>query len=536
VNRKEWRWAVLVTLTLVIISSLPYLVAWAVTPEGAHFTGLLVNPLDGHSYIAKMRQGLDGAWRFRLAFTPEPQRGAYLFLFHIALGHVARWTGLPLIAVYHGARVLAGVALLLVAYRFIASWTENLGQRRLALLLLGISSGLGWLAAPFGYVSSDLWVPEAFVFYSILDTLHFPLAIALMLVILLQLARPAPPPLPPYRGGGRGEGGPGGWRQALTAAVASLGLGIVQPFGVLPVYATLAVWLGLRWLRDRRVSWRAIGWTAAAGLVALAYPLYGVLAIRTDPVLAGWNAQNQTPSPPVWDWLLSFGLVAVLAVPGIIAAVRRRSDGGLLLLAWVIAAGAGLYVPLALQRRLALGLQVPLVLLATMGWWEVIRPRLRTRLRGPATAALLGFSALTNLFLVSMLILAALGGEPRFYLSGGEWQALEWLRKEASHDQVVLCAPQTGIFLPAWAGQRVVYGHPFETVNAGHREAQVEAYWAGKMNAAEQEAFLWENRVGYVLVGPRELEIGDRRSEIAGRAGEPVFEAGDVRIYRLDGQ
>ncbi|HUX75592.1 MAG TPA: hypothetical protein VMY40_02990, partial [Anaerolineae bacterium] len=342
-NRREWRWVVLVTLVLVVASSLPYVVAWMVRPAGTHFTGLLVNPLDGHSYIAKMRQGLDGSWRFRLAFTPEPQEGAYLFLLHIALGHVAHWTVLPLIAVYHGARVLAGVVLLLVAYRFIASLGGEQGQRRLALLLVGVSSGLGWLVAPAGYLSSDLWVPEAFVFYSMLDTLHFPLSIALMLVVLMELARPSREP---------------GWREALVAAMASVGLGVVQPFGVILVYATLAVWLALRWLRDRRVAWRRAGWTAAAGLVALIYPLYGVLAIQADPVLAGWNAQNQTPSPPAWDWLLSFGLVGALAVPGVAMAVRRRTDAGLLLVAWVIAAGAGMYAPLALQRRLALGLQV----------------------------------------------------------------------------------------------------------------------------------------------------------------------------------
>jgi hypothetical protein len=526
VNRREWRWVVLVTLVLVIASSLPYVAAWMARPAGTHFTGLLINPLDGHSYIAKMRQGLDGSWRFRLAFTPEPQEGAYLFLLHIALGHVARCTGLPLIAVYHGARVLACVVLLLVAYRFIASLGGERGQRQLALLLVGVSSGLGWLVAPAGYLSSDLWVPEAFVFYSMLDTLHFPLAIALMLVVLMGLARPGREP---------------GWREALVAAMASVGLGVVQPFGVIPVYATLAVWLALRWLRDRRVGWRRAGWTAAAGLVALAYPLYGALAIQADPVLAGWSAQNQTPSPPIWDWLLSFGLVAALAVPGVAMAVRRRTDGGLLLVAWVIAAGAGMYAPLALQRRLALGLHVPVALLAAAGWWQVIRPRLRARLRGPVTVAMLGLSTLTNLFLVAMLVLAALRGEPRFYLSDGEWQALEWLRDAVDHDRVVLCAPQTGMFVPAWAGQRVVYGHPFETVDAEQRKAQVEAYWSGEMGPTERESFLKENHVRYVLVGPRELESGERRMEngewrmeIAQQGGELAFEAGDVSVYEVD--
>jgi hypothetical protein len=115
-NRREWRWVVLVTLALVIASSLPYLVAWAVRPGDAHFTGLIFNPQDGNSYITKMRQGLDGSWLFHLAFTPELHRGAYIFLFHLLLGHAARWTGLPLILVYHAARMLGGAAMLLSLY------------------------------------------------------------------------------------------------------------------------------------------------------------------------------------------------------------------------------------------------------------------------------------------------------------------------------------------------------------------------------------------------------------------------------------
>lgn len=517
-DRKEWRWVALVILALAAASSLPYLVAWAATPEGAHFTGILVNPYDGYSYLAKMRQGLDGSYRFRLPFTPEPQKGAYLFLLHLALGHLARCTGLPLIWVYHGARVLAGAILLLAAQRFLLSLGWERGQRHLALLLLTFSSGFGWLAMLFGYLSADLWVPEAFVFYSVMDTLHFPLAIALMLLTLTALARP----------------GQVGWRESLVAAAASLGLSVVQPFGVIPVYAALALWLLLRWLRDRRMDWRRAGWSAAAGLVAVAYPLYGLLAIRADPALAAWSAQNQTPSPPLWDWLLSLGLLTALALPGAALAARRRSDGGLLALAWVIAAGVGMYAPLALQRRLALGLQVPLALLATAGWQQVIRPRLRGRLRRPLTAALVTFSALTNLLLMAIFTLGALKGEPQFYLSDGEWQAMTWLRENVPPSQVVLCAPQTGMFVPAWAGQRVVYGHPFETVDAEQRKAQVEAYWAGEMSAAERASFLQENGVGYVLAGPRELEIADRGSQIADLAGEPVFEAGDVKVYEVN--
>ena len=90
-----------------------------------------------------------------------------------------------------------------------------------------------------------------------------------------------------------------------------------------------------------------------------------------------------------------------------------------------------------------------------------------------------------------------------------------------------------GIFVPAWTGQRVVYGHPFETVNADQRQKSVEAYWSGDMSAADQNAFLRQNRVRYLLVGPREQAIG-AEERFASDLGDLVLQAGDTGIYSIN--
>ncbi len=314
VDYREWRWVVLVTLVLVLISSLPYLVAWAVTPEGTHFTGLISNFTDGHSYIAKMRQGFVGSWSFRLPYTPEPHNGAPVYLFYLFWGHVARWTDLPLIVVYQGARVMGGVTMLLALYALASRLSDDVGERWITFVLAALGSGLGWLAG--------------------------------------------------------------------------------------------------------------------------------------------------------------------------------------------------------------------------MGWWRIVHPRIRERGQILLRGLIVTFCSMTPIFLLLMPLPVVMAGDRRFYLEGGEWAVLEWLRDEAESNAVVLCSPQTGVFVPAWAGQPVVYGHPFETVDAKRREAQVKAYWTGEMNLAEQESFLRENRVRYVLVGPRERE-GRERSEKDELWGDLVFEAGDVRVYQV---
>ena len=154
-----------VFLTIVILTigiSLPYILAARSAGEGYVFGGFLVNPLDGNSYLAKMQQGLAGQWEFSLTYSPQGGGGAYIFLFYIFLGHLAGWTGLPLLLVFHLARLLASIGLLVALWRFFR-WLakDDLDLAWKMFLLAAIGSGLGWLAAIFtGYLSGDFWIAE----------------------------------------------------------------------------------------------------------------------------------------------------------------------------------------------------------------------------------------------------------------------------------------------------------------------------------------------------------------------------------------
>jgi uncharacterized membrane protein len=199
-----------------------------------------------------------------------------------------------------------------------------------------------------------------------------------------------------------------------------------------------------------------------------------------------------------------------------------------------------MYLPLALQRRLSIGLGVPLGLLAGMGWWRGARKHVRIRVRGLIRGLIIAFSALTPIFLIVAAATTALraevpNGHSWLYLSDGEWAALEWLhdRLPLQGEAVVLCAPQMGTFVPAWSGHRVVYGHPFETVNADQREEQVEAYWTGEMSESERTAFLQANDVDYILIGPREQAMGADIGERV-EAGVLLFEKDDTRVYAVN--
>ena len=115
IARKEIRWVLLWSMLILGLTCLPYLYAYLVTPDDMQFTGLLSNPVDGNSYLAKMRQGAQGSWLFHLPYTSEDHDGAFIFTYYLLLGRLSAPLGLPLILTYHLARIVNSLILLLVA-------------------------------------------------------------------------------------------------------------------------------------------------------------------------------------------------------------------------------------------------------------------------------------------------------------------------------------------------------------------------------------------------------------------------------------
>jgi hypothetical protein len=547
-SKHESRWVLLWAAVIVGLTCLPYLLAWQLAPANTQYTGLLINHFDGESYYAKMQQGARGDWLFHLAFTPEPHDGAFIFTLYLALGHLAALLGLPIPLIYHLARAAAGLFFLLVGYRFIARFFDHVQARRTAFLLLGFSAGFGWLLAPFGIETADLWVAEGFTFLSILANPHFPLAMGLMLLILLGVLdtlSPAPPSCMggigkratlrgcPYDSAPRADEVKGGYvrlARLLGAAGFGLLLAVVQPFAVPIVLAVLAVFLGILALRDRHLPWSGILVTGTAMAGASPVMIYDLYVSRSNPALAAWSAQNLTPSLPPWEYALGYGLILLLALVGIGAALRHRRPADLFLLSWVGGALALLYVPFPLQRRFITGLHVPLTLLATMALEQTFWSRVRPRLRAPLTGLLVGLTALTNLFVPLIAVAGVAQGRLPLVMSRDIADACAWLGEHTAWTDTVLAPPELGEFIPAWAGNRVVYGHPFETIDAETKEAEVAHFFSPEATPTERRALLHRYGVRYVLAIPSQSDLDPPALSLT-----LAWMGDNAALYRLEG-
>jgi hypothetical protein len=486
VRRKERRWALLWSVLIVGLACLPYVIAWLIAPADTQYTGLLVNHYDGESYYAKIQQGARGDWLFHLPFTSEPHEGAFVYTFYLALGHLAAALGLPIPLVYHLTRVCASLFLLLVAYRFVAQFFDHVRTRQAAFLLLGFSSGFGWLAAPLGLLTADLWVAEGFTFLSILVNPHFPLTIGLMLLIFLGILDQ--------------WGQPPQVRRFLESAVLGLVLAVVQPLAILVVLVVLGVYLVLVTWRERRLPWGEIVATGAVALAAAPIMLYDLYAFNTNPALSAWSAQNLTLSLPPWDYGMGYGLILLLALGGIVFAFRCRQSTDLFLIAWTGSVVILLYLPFALQRRFITGFHVPLTLLAALGLEQIVWPRIPSKRRALVTNIIIAFTALTNVFVPVIAVAGMAREKTALVMSRDEVAACNWLAEHTAWTDTVFAPVESAQFIPAWAGNRTVYGHPFETIDAETKETETVRFFSPETTNTDRRTLLDRYGVRYVLV------------------------------------
>ena len=524
-------WLFIILFSLLILA--PYVLADLQTPDELVFQGFLTNPVDGNTYLAKMYQGWKGDWQSTLPYTAEPGEGAYLFVFYLFLGHLARWTGLSLILTFHLARWLSSLFLLWALYDFYRSMGLRDDTHAFALILSAFGAGMGWLVLVAGHFTADFWVAEAYPVLSAYTNPHFPLGLGLMLWSL----RDDPLGLPP------------GNRTALVTwffkALAVLLLALVSPFGVVILllvcgvrFAWYLLWLNRAdpseykklFLDNQQIRSEFLGLLL---ILVFGMPIlvYDLLVAQLHPVLSAWNAQNLTPSPPLWDVWISFSPALILAVPAAWRRLRSTACKPDTLVIWLLTGFVLMYFPWSLQRRFMMGLFVPIAGLAVVGL-QALAERIRLSQR-------FLFAALFLLSIPTPVIIL-LGGlhsvqtqDPILFLSAGEAECLSWIEENTQHDALILASPEMGLFIPARTGRRVLYGHPFETAQA-EQELEIVRHLIQQSGEFDQPAvasqYLQQRGVAYLFWGAREVELG-RLPDWPGMTR--VCEAGEVSLYQL---
>jgi len=539
-SKPEWLWVLGWSLVLAALTSLPYVVgALASTPD-RQFSGLVYNVLDCNSYIAKMRQGARGEWLFTLPYTSEQHRGAFVYPFYLILGKLAALTGLSLVLVYHLARLVSIPVLLVSVYAFLARMTPWRAIRRITFLLIAFASGLGWLFTLLGrstfagHLPIDFWVTEGYLFLLVYAMPHLAFAAALLLWLLSAI-------LDAWRWQSRG----------LFLASALLALVLTA---ILPFYAGVAfLVLGVTWAVDsilhHHADMRRLAVLLASGLPSVPLLAYQGYMFALDPFFRVWAAQNTTLSPHILHYALGYAFLLPWAAADVISAIRHHRRLETLPVVWALLVPVLVYLPVQFQRRFLIGFPIPLSLLAVPGFaryalfplsrsrlarWFLRFPRYtRAGLRRWMVTACIGLAAISNVLLVAGSCAGAWIQSPTMFHDRTELDALNWLETRTKPQDIVLCAFETGNYVPARAGNRVFLGHGPETMHSDQKKEMVARFFGAQTDDTWRKWLLREYDIAYVLIGPRERALG----EFSARGTPyllPTYQNADYRIYQVE--
>lgn len=503
-NRQAWA----LIVGVILFTLLPYLFGASLAFERKY---LWINHnIDDHCvYLAWIRQAWEGNFLFENRFTTDPGPRLSSNLFFWAIGTLTRWTNLPVFVWYHLARMALGVVWL---------WTLWLLYKRLlpersrlyALWLACVSAGLGWLfwrnvgiQAPI-----DVWQSEAFTFLSLYLNPLFVVGTLLMTACVYDLWRAVQD---------------GRWKYSVRAGVWALLLGNIHSYDVVQIAGAWLLFLVVSTIVHRRFVARQWLMSLAAAAIGLPTVAYQYWLYRVDPIFRH-RADVVTAAPSVWHLLLGYAPLLLLTLVTVVIMVRNRrhrEEPFLLLVCWAIVGVClqylprllelfALQLPLNFERKMVMGAHLPLCALAGWGLWLLVN-RLPARRAALIAASVIALTTPSNIRWIlrdgqNLMRNMANTGMHRVYLEPEEWEALQWLANNTHPEQAVLTFPSFGVFIPAFAGNRVYAGHWGETPQFSQRLRETLRFLDARTSDLERHALLQRARTEYIVAFSRELE------------------------------
>jgi hypothetical protein len=527
VERKEYRWIILFSLVVILLTTLPYALGYFLQTESMRFSGLVFNLEDSNSYLAKMLRGGAGDWLFRTPYTTFPQKGVISFLPYLLLGKLSALPGQhdQLVFYFHCFRWLGIFLVVFSIYRFFARFLSQTNFRKWGTFLSIFGGGLGWLVV-LGL--SGLWKdglplefysPETFGFLSFLGIPHLLFSRAFLILgfdafLFIQ-------PSFKHR------------REFFLFVVPWFLLGFFQPMSLITAWMILGLFIIVIFVLQRftkkvdtqtaKMYWSKVIWIA---VITAPFILYNFIIFRTDPILKSWLSQNILTSPPVVEYLLAFLIILPFAIAGLIKIYQSNTLHFVFFGCWMFLFPVLAYFPLPIQRRLPEGIWIALVLVAIIAISYFSKRMIRFSLGA------LSIGCLTSLIILVGASQSVLKPSSPRYLSLNEMKAIEFLQApEYKNVHLLASFPESNI-LPAWTPVFVLTGHGPESVHQNEIYPQILNFFQGKLSIEEEISFLRKYQVEEIFFGPEEKKLGNWDPAIKSYL-EPIFANDDYAIYRV---
>jgi len=544
ISKKEWRFVILLCIVMILITGLPYVYAYLNAPAGYFYNGIhSLTPGDSLVYFSYINQVKAGNLVLRNYFTSENQAAGLLNFFWLIVGLFAKIFYLRANLAFHIFRLLVIPLFLGLIYIFTSYFFTEKNQRKISLIFLCFSSGIGAYFAdlfdklyPIDHVSIaidykwpiDLFVPDFNIFLTLYQSPHFILSLALMIAFFLLMLLAAENDNYKY----------------------SLGAGLVgffwfnfHPFYFPYVFFIVFIYYLFLFFKTRKI--KIIFYYLIALILSLPFVFYHYYKIKTDLVIGARASQNVLRSPGFLFVFLGFGFLFIFSVLAIIYLIKNKNlfkkNKYVFLFSWLVGGFLLIYSFIFYQIRFLQGLQIPMVFFTIIFFYNLL-PHLKQKF-----AKTYKFLEANN-FLLIIIFIILFGystvfnlardlyyfkiGFVEFYLPNEFAQAVSWLKDNNVKNQVILSYEIDGNMIPSLANQRVYIAHWIETINYKEKRNKVFDFFADRYNESQVKDFLKTNNIGYVFFTDWEKKYGQLKPQAKDYL-KLVFSQGQIDIYEV---
>lgn len=545
ISKQEWRFIWLLSAVVIIITTLPYLVGFLFTPDGTTYNGLhALSPGDIPVYYSYLRQIKSGNFLLYNFFTSELQTQGTLNVWWLMVGLFGKWFNLSWPIIFQLSRILMIPVLVMVAYIFFSYFFIEQRVRRLAMIFLLFSAGIGASVAPFLQAINptrgalawpiDLWITEATTFTALYHSSHMIASLVLMLIILLLI----------FLGLNQNK-----ISYAVTAGLVGLFYFNFHPYYLPVVYGVAILYFFYLTWQQRKIHWQQLAWVGLFIVLSLPSAVYHGWLILADPVIYQRAMQNVTPLSPWpyvvmgYGWLVIGGLISLF----IKIKTKQWTKQYVFMLLWLLVNLSLIILPFPFSSRYTQGLHIILVYLtvdALVYLYNYVRLNFSNIYKKIIVGNTLFFSIIFVLFFCLSNIFQLVRdvyyftSKPNqtgeiFYLENDLLESYGWLEQQPKN-QVVLAADIPAKFTPSMAGQLAYVAHAHETIFYYAKALSMRWFYADNNREKDNKKHAWLQReeIDFVLYSSYEKELGDFKPQEKDYL-LPVFSSGQTTIYQV---
>jgi len=468
---------------------------------------------DYYQYLSWMKDGAEGKFLITSRYSSEDFSRHPVYLFYPLLGFISSRLGLSLPLGYTFARIFWSLARLLVVYFLISEILEKPNQRKLAFFL-------AIFLPPFYQIfPPKLVFPNVSSLDPLMRTFFIPHDLATISLLMLGAI---------YFN--RWLKNFSSWR-ALGFAAGFLFLATIFNPAITSLFLIFFAAAGLlAVISQSKIFLRIVFGGLVLGIFSL--PLifyYQKLFATTLPFSWMYHQQKTVQILSPKNLFLAYSPALFLAIFGLAGFFRKKDFLAKFILSWAVISFAvgpflGKAIPLSQERLFELYLFVPLGILAAQGLEKIKKIGL-----------VFGAIALFSLpyFFASLKWQIGMFTTPylNIYLRQPLLEAFAWLDKNTPPESVVVAPYFTANMLPAFARNKVVFGHDFVTFQAAEKLKEVNFIYSESSDPQKIKEILGRWKVKYILFTPESPPL--EKTGLAKIELKLVFENSENQVYEV---